>query len=243
MEALETLLAHQSVRNYLNKEVEPEKILSIKKAIRQTSSTCFFQLVTAIRITDREKLVRIGEISGGTMHIAQAPELWIFCMDFTKLMKACGLKAPIPFDLFFAGINDTSLCCQSALVAAEAQGLSCVVIGGFKRGMKEINSMLKLPLGVAPVIALCLGYGDDSFREQQKPRMPMSWTFMENEYVDPFNDAEMQAYDQEMFDYYVNRKHNNKGMTWSEASAGYLKWQPKVSALIDVYKEQGICFE
>lgn len=243
MQALETLFSHQSVRHYLKQEVEKEKVEKIKRAIRQSSSTCFFQIVTTIRITDKELLGKIGEISGGTMRLAQAPELWLFCLDFTKLLRTTDLKLPIPFDLFFAGINDTSICCQSALVAAESQGLSCVIVGGIKRSLSELCAFLNLPQGVAPVVGLCLGYGDPEFFEQQKPRMPESWTFMENTYQDNFNEVELDSYNQEMFDYYVSRKTNNKGQTWSEAAQEMLAKQPKVSALIELYKKQGISFE
>ena len=177
------------------------------------------------------------------MRLAQAPELWLFCLDFTKLLRTTDLKLPIPFDLFFAGINDTSICCQSALVAAESKGLSCVIVGGIKRSLSELCALLNLPQGVAPVVGLCLGYGDPEFFEQQKPRMPESWTFMENTYQDNFNEVELDSYNQEMFDYYVSRKTNNKGQTWSEAAQEMLAKQPKVSALIELYKKQGISFE
>lgn len=243
MDALETLFEHQSMRNYTSEEVDPVRIANIEKAVRQCSSTCFFQLVTTIRITDRKLLAKIGLVSGGQMHIAKCPQLWMFCMDFTRLSRACDYKLPIPFDLFFAGVNDASIACEAALVAAEAQGLSCVIIGGFKRGLREICKLLDLPKGVAPVVALCLGYGDDKYREQQKPRLPKHWTFMENGYSDPYNEAELESYNQQMADYYQNRKYNARTETWSEAASEQLNHQPRLSEILAVFKEQGFAFD
>ncbi len=243
MEALETLFTHQSIRNYLDKEIELEKINNIKQAVSQCSSTCFYQLVTVIRVTDRSKISRIGEISGGTMKLGQAPELWFFCMDFTRLVKVGGLKMPIPFDLFFAGLNDTGICVEAALVAAESQGLSAVILGGFKSGLKEVCSILKLPKGAAPAVALCIGYGDDAYREAQKPRMPKSWTFMDNEYHDDFNEKDFLAYDEKMRSYYSSRKHNPRDMTWSADVSKRLSSQGALSKLIGVYEEQGFSFK
>lgn len=242
MDAISTIKSHQSIRKFTGACITPEQMHNIEDAILQTSSTCFLQFVTTIKITDPSKLAKLAELSGNQEHIAQCSHFLMFCLDLTKLMHCTDLKPPFSLKLLYSGLCDCGLACENALVAAEAQGLGGVVIGGYKAGMQEVSDMLKLPHGVAPLLGLCLGVPDPDYVEQQKPRLPRSWLIMENEWHDPFNEQELAAYNQDMLDYYKNRRYNQKGSTWTEASQSMLNNQKISTNIIEYLKRQGFEF-
>lgn len=238
--ALSVLCSHQSRRKFTGEKISAECMQAIHDAIMQTSSTCFFQFVSVITVQDPAKLARIAEIAGDQTHIAKCSHYLVFCLDLTKLMHVTELKPPFGFKFIIGGLNDCSMCCQNALVAAEAQGLGGVVVGGYKRGIAEVSEMLKLPQGVVPLLSLCLGVPDPEFEEEQKPRLPQSWIFMDEEYRDPFNEAELKDYDQKMQHYYQTRRYNQSSSTWTESVKAMLPGtHSSAQAIIDYLKAQG----
>lgn len=244
MSALNTILNHQSVRNFTGQMLSSEQVELLSKVVAQTSTSCYFQLVRVIRITDREKLARIATLSGNQSHIANCAEFWMFCIDVRLLMHEIGLKTPVPFRFFYSGLNDCSLCCQNVLTAAESMGLGGTIIGGFKPGIKEISSMLNLQEGVAPCLGLILGVGDKNYYEKQKPRLPISYIVMENSYKDMYDQDIIRVYNKEVQDYYENRKYNKSSRNWTQACkemAGDSKVL-EVNPLIEYFKEQGFAF-
>lgn len=241
-QVLESLYNHQSIRNYHDQSLTKEQIESIEKAVIQVSSSCFFQMVTTIRVNDRDKLRQIGALSGDQNCIATCAEFWVFCIDATKLIHMNELKTPIPFRLFYSGLNDVSLCCQQALVAAESMNLGCVIVGGHKQGIRKLTELLNIPKGVIPALCLCIGVPDEKYREAQKPRLPKHWLFMENEFKDPFNEGELKDYNEKMRQYYLNRNHGARDDTWNNSCRELLN-NPNASQvktpLIEYIEEQG----
>lgn len=239
MDAVETITSHQSIRNFLDCKISPEQMRKIEDAIIQTSSSLFLQVVTTIKISDKEKLAKIAALSGNQSHIANCSHFLLFCLDATKLMHLEAIKPPFSFKFLFMGLNDCSLACQNALTAAEAQGLGGVVIGGYKNGIKEISEMLKLPQGVVPLIGLCLGVPNKEYLEEQKPRLPRHWLIMDEEFKDPFNADELKEYDEVTKKYYENRKYNQRSENWSDSAAAMSKRQADTTAIIEYLKSQG----
>ena len=244
MDAIETIKSHQSIRKFTDEKISDEQMRLIEDAIIQTSSTCFFQYVTTIKVTDKAKLERIATISGDQDHIAKCSHFLVFCLDMTKLQQVTDVKPPYNFRMLSGGFNDCSLCCQNALTAAESLGLGGVIIGGFKAGIAEISEMLKLPYGVVPLLCLCLGVPDKEYIEEQKPRLPRHWLIMDEEYRDAFNTPELEAYDKEVDQYFQNRKYNQRSDTWSN-SANTMMQRTKLPAtpIIVYLKSQGFEFE
>lgn len=240
MDALQVLFDHQTCRNFKDQCLTAEQVNNIKRACAQTSSACFYQVCTVIRVTDRKLLEQIGALSGGTMKIAHAPEFWVFCADFTRLRRIAQLPDLIPFPMFFHAVNDCSLACQNALTAAEAQGLGGVIIGGFKAQIVKISALLQIPRYAAPVLGLALGVPDEAYREEQKPRLPMEWLFTDNTYHDGFNADDFAAYNERYREYTAQRKYNNEPKTWSEACLAMLsRKNPQSDKLAAFYQAQG----
>lgn len=56
MDCLEVLFSHQSMRHFEDRALTETEVNNIKRAVVQTSSACFFQVVRTVRVTDRELL-------------------------------------------------------------------------------------------------------------------------------------------------------------------------------------------
>lgn len=244
MDTITLQKSHQSVRNYLNRELSDIEVKNIEDVVMQTSSSCFFQVVSVIRVKDPKKKEIIASLSGGQDHIKNCAEFWMFCMDFTKLYHInSNLLNPLPFKLFYSGLTDVSLCCQNALIAAEAQGLGGVVIGGYKDGIREVTKLLNLPKYVVPALGLCLGAVDKEYLEEQKPRMPKDWVFFTDEYQDNFTKDGLDNYDKIMNQYYLNRKYGSRDSNWSKSAIAMMpKGYEASDDLISYLKEQGFKF-
>lgn len=247
MDAVSTIKQHQSLRNFTGEPIKREQLTAIEDAIIQTSSTCFLQWVTTIKIRDKAKLALIAELSGHQEHIANCDTFYMFCLDVTKLEHLTGLRPPYGLRFLIGGLNDCSAACQNALTAAESLGLGGCFIGGYKAGISEVSQLLKLPKGVVPLIGLCLGVPNEQYREAQKPRLPRSWLIMDEEFSNPWDkegaSAEFASYDQEFQRYYSSRKYNQHDATWSRSSLAYLSGTLKPAAAIIAYlKDQGFDF-
>ena len=241
-DTIKLICNHQSLRHYTGEHLTAGQIKAIKDAVRQTSSTCFYQFISVLRVTDRELLRRIAELSGKQQHIAECAEFWVFLMDFSKIYHQQQMKHDIPFKLFQSAVTDATLYCENALIAAESMGLGGVIIGGFRNGIEEMSSLLKLPKYVAPSVCLCLGVPDERYREEQKPRFDDSWLFMENEYVDAFNEEDLKSYNDKYSEYNRSRKYNVSDLNWSETVAKRLPVRLDKSSLLAYYKKQGFDF-
>lgn len=80
----DTLRAHTSVRAFTDEPVSQEDLEAIYESARAASSTCFLQVTTAIRITDKELKAKLAELAGNQKHIIAAPEFWVFCADYHR---------------------------------------------------------------------------------------------------------------------------------------------------------------
>ena len=243
MDALETIKSHQSIRRFTGEKITAEQMTAIDDAIVQTSSTCFYQFVTTIKVSDPVKLAEIAQFSGEQDHIAKCATFFVFCLDVTKLARISDIKPPYGFKFITGGFNDCSLVCQNVLTAAESMGLGGVVIGGYKSGIKRLSEMLKLPKGVVPLLALALGVPDKEYLEEQKPRLPRHWFIMDEEYKDAFNEEELAQYNQTFKAYLENRKYNQRSADWTQSCNTMLKsTTAPAGAIVDYLKEQGFDF-
>ena len=240
---LEVLKNHQSIRKFTGAKITPEQMQQIYAAIAQSSSSCFLQLVTTIAVQDQSKLEQIAHLAGEQQHIAQCSHFLVFCLDVTKLELVAGIKPPYGFNFIMTGLNDCTVACQNAFVAAEAQGLGGVIVGGFRRNIAAVSELLKLPQGVVPLLALCLGVPDPEYIEEQKPRLPQSWLFMDEEYHDPFNAEELAQYDEKMRQYYKGRRYNQQDATWTDSvKVMLIGMKCDAAGIIAYLKKQGFEF-
>lgn len=145
MDFLEIAKKRYSVRNYLPKKVENEKLMKILEAGRVAPTGANKQPQRLIVVQESEGL---GKISQAT-NIFGAPLAIIVCGDRNKAWKR-------PFDGKNIVDIDASIVTDHMMLQATALGLGSVWICYFKPDV--IRSGFNLPDNLEPITILAIGY-------------------------------------------------------------------------------------
>jgi len=197
------LIARRATCRAYKPDPIPDEILNrVLEAGCKSPSGGGFQSISIIKITDPDKRKKLVGFSRGQKFLATAPVSLVFCVDFHRMTQVMNTE-PAPFrypDLFkqlVMGVVDASVCAQTMVLAAEAEGLGSCYIGNILNVADQVSDMLALPQRVFPVIMLTLGWPKTD-RRRQPPKYPASLLVHENQY--------QERTDKEVYDAY--RKQN-----------------------------------
>jgi nitroreductase len=161
MDVTEAIRTRKSVRSYLDKPVEKEKLDRVLEAARMAPSASNRQEWRFVVVTDAEKRRRLGEEAAGQRFVAEAPVVIAACAQADGNIMRCG-QACYPIDVAIA-IDHLTL-------AAVAEGLGTCWIGSFDPDV--VRQILDIPKEIAVVELLPLGYPEDP-RAASKSRLSM----------------------------------------------------------------------
>jgi FMN reductase (NADPH) len=219
---IETILNHRSIRKFEDKSLSAEQIKTIVKSAQAASTSSFVQAYSIIGVTDKQKKEKLAELSGNQPYVAENGHLFIFCADLYR-HEVIGEKENVDFtetlnstEKFTVSIIDAALAAQNAAIAAESLGLGICYIGGLRNKLYEVSDLLQTPKRVFPLFGLVVGYPTDS--PEQKPRLPISAIYHENEYVQDAQKVQtlIERYDDEISHYYKERSINTRLDTWTK---------------------------
>ncbi|UUM32479.1 oxygen-insensitive NADPH nitroreductase [Vibrio japonicus] len=210
---IQTILAHRSIRKFTQQPIDSNQLDTILQAGLAASSSSLLQVVSIIRVTDKEKRQRLAQFAGNQAYVENAAEFLVFCIDY---QRHASINPDVQADfteLTLIGAVDSGIMAQNCLLAAESMGLGGVYIGGLRNNAKHVDELLGLPENTAILFGMCLGHPDQN--PEVKPRLPAHVIVHENQYK-TLNLADIESYDQKMHDYYANRSSNQKQSTWSQ---------------------------
>jgi len=167
---------HGSVRNYTAKAVPEEWVEQVVASAQRASSSSNLQTYSVVITTDPEKKEKLQEISGGQVHISQAPVFLLWCADFSRLQRVCShqgytLDAGYMENFLMAAV-DAAIAMQNAALAAESLGLGFCFIGALRNQPNEVIELFDLPQLVYPVCGMTLGWPEET--PMLRPRLPLS---------------------------------------------------------------------
>jgi nitroreductase len=160
VEVYDLIRIRKSVRSYLNKPVEKEKLDRVLNAVRLAPSASNRQEWRFVVVADSEKRRRLAE-AAGQRFIAAAPIVIADCAETDGKIMGCGL-ACYPIDVAIA-IDHLTL-------AAVAEGLGTCWIGSFDPD--TVRRILGIPEEIVVVELLPLGYPKDP-QPIRKSRLPL----------------------------------------------------------------------
>jgi nitroreductase len=161
MDVYEAIRRRKSVRSYLDKPVEGEKLQRVLEAARMAPSASNRQEWRFVVVTDPQKRSRLAEEAAGQRFVAEAPVVIAACAQTDGKIMRCGL-ACYPIDVAIA-IDHLTL-------AAAAEGLGTCWIGSFDP--EAVRRILSIPEEIVVVELLPLGYPEDPKRVG-KSRLPL----------------------------------------------------------------------
>ncbi len=216
---IQTILNHRSIRKFTSQPIESEQLDAILQAGLAASSSSMLQVVSIIRVTDKEKRTLLAQYAGNQGYVESAAEFLVFCIDY---QRHASINPDVQADfteLTLIGAVDSGIMAQNCLLAAESMGLGGVYIGGLRNNAQKVDELLGLPKNTAILFGMCLGHPGQA--PEVKPRLPKHVVVHENQYQ-YLNLDDIQTYDQTMRNYYANRSSNQKQSTWSQEATSKL---------------------
>lgn len=149
MELMQAIRARRSIRSYLDRPVEEEKLLAVLEAGRLAPSARNMQDWRFIVVSDPATRQRLAEAARDQQFVAQAP-LVIAACGTSDLVMTCGQPA-------YA--IDVAIALDHMTLAAASLGLGSCWIGAFYED--RVKQILAVPPEVRVVALLPLGYPAD----------------------------------------------------------------------------------
>jgi nitroreductase len=159
MNVSEAIRRRRSVRAYLDRPVEEEKLLRVLEAARLAPSARNMQEWKFVVVRDAERRKQLAEAARSKEFVAQAPVLIAACATVVDSVMTCG-QLTYPIDLAIA-IDHMTL-------QAVEEGLGTCWLGAFFED--QAKAAAGVPEDLRVVALLPLGYPDESVPGREKSR-------------------------------------------------------------------------
>ena len=136
-----------SVRSFLPKEVEEEKLLEVLEAARVAPSSSNFQPLQIYVVQNSQLKMELYETYPREW-MAKAPVILVFCVDRSQSWKR--------YDGKDYGDVDLAIAADHVTLAAADLGLGTCWLGAFHVG--KCRKALQLPDSIEPVVIMPIGY-------------------------------------------------------------------------------------
>lgn len=150
MDVFDAIRLRKSVRKFLNKAVEQDKLAAILEAGRLAPSASNRQEWRFVVVSDGETKRRIAEAANNQTFVGEAPVVIVACAVTDGHVTRCG-QACYPIDVAIALDHMT--------LAAVESGLGTCWIGAFDEN--RVKQILGVPAEVRVVALMPLGYPYD----------------------------------------------------------------------------------
>jgi|YelNatPaOPRAMG01_1025707.scaffolds.fasta_scaffold02937_14 nitroreductase len=151
MNVIEAINARQSIRAYLQKEIEPEKLNIILSAANRAPSAGNLQSYQIYVVKNQAVKEKLVEAAAGQKFVAQAPVILVFCAVPERAKSKFGEKG----EKVYAMQDACAAVCNAMLAAVEVGLGTCWVDAVFEDiAAKAINARE----GHKPVVLLTVGY-------------------------------------------------------------------------------------
>ena len=149
MDAIEAIYKRRSIRNYLDKQVERDKIIFLLKAATAAPTAANSQPWEFIVIDEAEKLTELKEKLVFARY--NAPAAIVVCGNMKLSFKGPGQEM---------WVQDCSAATENILIAATSIGLGSVWVGIYplESNIKSLRKILNIPEHVIPLSIVYVGY-------------------------------------------------------------------------------------
>jgi nitroreductase len=161
MDVLDAIKTRKSVRSYLEKPVEDDKLNTILNAGRLAPSAANRQEWRFVIVRDPVLKERIAEAANEQTFVGEAPAIVVACAETDVRIMRCGqLSYPI----------DVAIALDHVSLAAVELGLGTCWIGAFDE--HKVKEILGIPKEIRVVELMPLGYPSDP-SPIEKNRLPI----------------------------------------------------------------------
>jgi len=148
MDFSQVLQNRKSIRAYLKKEVEEEKIRKILSLVNLAPSAGNLQAYKVFVVRDKNMIDKIAKNAPGLSHFENLPSLlFVFCANQKESQSRYGKRGA----LLYAIQDATIACAYAQLIACDLSLGSCWVGAFDEEKIKEILKTDLLPVAILPV--------------------------------------------------------------------------------------------
>ena len=151
MDFFQIVEERRSMRKYADKPVEEAKLIRILEAADRAPSggnLQAYEIYFVRKLKTRQALVNAAL---GQSFLAEAPVVLVFCANPPRSAVKYGERGGSLYT-----IQDATIACAYAQLAAKAQGLDTVWVGAFDEA--AVSEILHLPVEQRPIAMLPIGY-------------------------------------------------------------------------------------
>jgi len=151
MDFFQVIETRRSMRKYVETPVEEENLQRILAAINRAPSAGNLQAFEVYLVRSAEQRRALVQAAWNQEFLAEAPVVLVFCAEPDRSAVKYGERGATLYAL-----QDATIACTFAMLAAKALGLDTVWVGAFDEA--AVSSLLRLPPDLRPVILLPVGY-------------------------------------------------------------------------------------
>ena len=152
VEFFEVVHQRRSIRKFTPKAVEESELRKILEAVNRAPSAGNLQAYQIFVVKDPKVQESLARASGGQRAVVEAPVVLVFCAEPARSAQKYGSRGE---QLYC--IQDATIACNYAQLAATALGLATVWIGAVFE-METVRENLKITEDLWPIALLPIGY-------------------------------------------------------------------------------------
>jgi nitroreductase len=164
MDFFELIRRRRSVRGFLVQPLEKEKVRAILEAANAAPSAGNLQAYEIYVVDRPAACARLAGVLPSMEFFNDAPVSLVFCASPDRSAPKYAERGRTLY-----AVQDATIACAFAMLAAEALGLGCVWVGAFDEG--RVAEALNLPRTHRPVAILPVGYPAEI--PEARPRRPL----------------------------------------------------------------------
>lgn len=161
MDFFDVVKERHSIRAYQPGAVEPEKLQQILQVVNCAPSAGNLQAYEVYLVEDAERKHALVKAGYDQEFLSQAPLVLVFCAHAARSEGRYGRRG---VELYC--IQDATIACTFAMLAATALGLSTVWVGALDE--EAVRKLIGAPQAHRPVAMLPVGYAAE--RPRNRPR-------------------------------------------------------------------------
>ena len=165
MDFFDAIKTRHSIRAYAETALEDEKLEQILKAANQAPSAGNLQAYEIYLVKRGDLRAELARAAYDQEFLAQAPIVLVFCAHAARSVGRYGKRG---VELYC--LQDATIACTFAMLAATALGLSTVWVGAFDD--EKVRRTINAPQAHRPVAILPIGYPAEATR--YRPRRSLS---------------------------------------------------------------------
>jgi nitroreductase len=157
MNFFEVVEKRHSIRAFAAELVEPEKLQQILEAANRAPSAGNLQGYEIYVVQDAKTRSALAQAALEQEFIAEAPVVLVFCTNAARSAQKYGRRGETLYT-----IQDATIACTFAMLAATAVNLASVWVGAFQT--EAVQEIIDAPPVIVPVAILPIGYAAESPR-------------------------------------------------------------------------------